>query len=95
MGLPCVELATLTRPDNFCGVCHDGWPVETLSKDISFQRPRRCVIATSPQVNLPKEIRALLVGDAPHEDARGAAFVHLTVDKDKSLGAASQPPCLG
>ena len=68
VGLPCVVLATLTGPNDLRGVYHGGGLVETLSKGVSYQRLRCCLVAASPEVNLPKEIRALRVGDAPHED---------------------------
>jgi hypothetical protein len=52
-------------------------------------------MSASPRVDFSKEICSLSTGDAPHENARGATFVHLAVDEDKSLGATSQSPCLG
>jgi len=52
------------------------------------------VVATSPRVYVLQEFDSLLTGDATHKNARGATFVHLSVEKEKSLGATSHTPCL-
>ena len=35
-----------------------------------------------------------MAGDAMHEDARGAAFVHLTIEKNENRGTTSYLTCL-
>jgi hypothetical protein len=50
VGLPCVELTPLTGAYNPSGVSHRGWPVETLSEDISNEGSRRCVVTACPRV---------------------------------------------
>ena len=52
------------------------------------------MVATSPRVYVLQEFDSLLTGDATHKNARGATFVHLSVEKEKSLGATSHTPCL-
>jgi len=52
------------------------------------------VVTTSPRVYVLQELDSLLTGDATHKNARGAAFVHLSVEKEKSLSAASHTSCL-
>jgi len=49
MGLPHGELATLTCPDDLCGVCHGGRLVESLSEGVPYQHSRHCVMAASPR----------------------------------------------
>jgi hypothetical protein len=68
VGLPSVELASLTSSNDFYGVGHGGGPVEALSKGIPNQRPRGGMVPTSPRAYLSKEGSTLLGGDAPLED---------------------------
>jgi len=94
MNLPSVKLASLTGPHDFCGVSHGGGPIETLSEGISYQRLRRGVVAASPRVCVPQELVSFLTWDATHKDARGATFVHFSIEENKSLGSMSHTPCL-
>jgi hypothetical protein len=48
--LPCVELTPLAGAYNPNGVSHRGWPVETLSKGVSNEGSRCCVVTASPRV---------------------------------------------
>jgi hypothetical protein len=50
VGLLCVELTPLAGAHNPSGVGHHGWPVETLSEDVSNKGSRRCVMTASPRV---------------------------------------------
>ena len=52
------------------------------------------MVAASPRVYVLQELDSLLTWDAAHKDTRGAALVHLSVEKDESLGAMSHTPCL-
>jgi len=52
------------------------------------------VVAASPRVYVPQELDSLLTGDATHKNARGATLVHLSVEKEESLGATCHTPCL-
>jgi len=52
-------------------------------------------MAASPRVYLLKELDSFLMGDAAHENARGATLVHLSIEKYKGFGATSYSPCLG
>jgi len=94
MNLSSVELASLTGSHDLRGVSHGGGPVEALPEGISYQRPRRGVVATSPRVYVLQELDSLLTWDAVQKDARGAALIHFSAKEDKSLGATSHTPCL-
>ena len=94
MNLPSIELASLAGPHDLRAIGHGGGPVESLLKGISYLCSRRGMVATSPRVYVLQELDSLLTWDAAHKDTRGAALVHLSIEKDKSLGGTSHTPCL-
>ena len=53
------------------------------------------MVVVSPRVYLLKELYSFLMGDAAHENARGAALVHLAIEKYKSLSTTSYSSRLG
>ena len=62
--MPSIKLASLTGSHDFRGVGHGGGPVEALSEGISYQRPRRGVVAASPRVYVLQELDSFLMWDA-------------------------------
>jgi hypothetical protein len=97
MRLPCVELAPLAGADNSSGVSHHGRSVETLSKGVSNEGLRRCVVATSPRVYFLQEFLTFGDGYVSLEDAGGAAVVELlsVAQQDERLCTPRQSPSLG
>jgi hypothetical protein len=73
VGLPCVELTPFAGANNSSGVGHRRRPVEALPESIPDKGSRRCVMAASPRVYLSQEFLTFGDGDAPLEDAGGAA----------------------
>jgi hypothetical protein len=75
--LSCIELTPLAGAYNPSGIGHRGWPVETLSKSISDEGPRCCVMIASPRVYLLQQLLSFGNEYASLENARGAAVVEL------------------
>jgi hypothetical protein len=48
--LPCIELTPSARAYNPSGIGHCDRPVETLSKSVSYEGPRRRMVTASPRV---------------------------------------------
>jgi len=75
VGLLGVELAPVARGNELDGVSNGRWPVETLSKSISHDGPRSCMVATSPRVYVLEEVSTLFYGDVALQDPRWASSV--------------------
>jgi hypothetical protein len=77
VGLLRIELAPFAGADNSSGVSHRRWPVEALPESIPDKGSGCCVMAASSRVYFLQEFLTFGDGDAPLEDARGAAVVEL------------------
>jgi hypothetical protein len=83
IGLAGVTLAPFIGAHNLVGVSDRGGPIEALAEHIAHEGARRCVVATYARVNVPNKFATMGDGDAPLQDIRRGALVHLAVDYSK------------
>ena len=89
-----IELATLASPHDVGGVGDRGGLVKTLSKRVTHEGARCGMVTASAGVNVSDQLLALGDRDATLQDARGAAFVELSVDHEEGLGSPSDASSL-
>ena len=91
MSLPSVELASLKPMDDLLYLSQRSGPVKTLSKGFSDQRPWGHVVSADSGMDLEEELFPLVDKDALHEYPQWTLFVEFITERDKSLGASSDP----
>ena len=84
-----VELASLASPHDVSGVGDHGGPVKVLPKRVTHEGARCGMVTTYVGVDVPDQLLALGDRDAALQDARGTAFVQLSVDYNERLGPPS------
>ena len=62
-----------------------------MVKGFFDQRPRGCVMFVDPSMDLEEELLSLVGGDALHEHPQRTPFVDFITERDKVLGASSDP----
>jgi len=87
-----IELAPLAGPHNVSGIGDCGGPVKALSKRVTHEGARRGVVTADASMDVTDQLLALGNRDAALQDARGTAFVQLSVDHNERLGPPSEAP---
>jgi hypothetical protein len=88
VGLSSIVLTPFTGAHDLLGVCHYGWPVETLSKCVPDQGSMRGVVPVDTAMDIIQQLFPLFDRDTLLKDLGVAPFVEIPLDDDEGLGAS-------